>query len=127
MAHTVSVLVIDSRGRGWEMATTNYEDFVRPFRDKASPQAEVVREAAGCAFDSELAERQAVGAALAAARKNCGATQQVVADAAGIQQAELSRIENGVSNPTVATLLKILAALDLRLAFEPADSLSHKP
>ena len=127
MTHNVSVLVIDSRGRGWEMATTNYEDFVRPFREKASPQAEVVREAAGRAFDSELAERQAVGAALAAARKNCGATQQVVADAAGIQQAELSRIENGVSNPTVATLLKILAALDLRLAFEPADSLSHKP
>ena len=127
MAHTVSVLVIDSRGRGWEMATTNYEDFVRPFRDKASPQAEVVRETAGRAFASELAERQAVGAALAAARKSCGATQQVVADAAGIQQAELSRIENGVSNPTVATLLKILTVLDLRLVFEPADSLSHKP
>ncbi|NJJ03670.1 helix-turn-helix domain-containing protein [Corynebacterium coyleae] len=102
------------------MATTNFEDFIQPYRESESPAAEVIRDAATRAFAAELAERKAVGAALASARHDRGATQQSVADAAGIQQAELSRIENGVGNPTVETLLKVLAALDLRLAFTPA-------
>ena len=102
-----------------EMGITKFEDFVRPYRDSASTAAEVIRGAAARAFTAELAERKAVGAALASARHDCGATQQSVADAAGIQQAELSRIENGVGNPTVETLLKIVAALDLRLTFTP--------
>lgn len=101
------------------MGTTRFEDFVQPYRRSEPSVTEGIREAAGRAFDSELAERRAIGAALAAARRESGATQQSVADAAGIQQAELSRIENGLGNPTVETLLRVLAALDLRLTFAP--------
>ena len=108
------------------MGTTSFEDFVRPYRESESPAARVVRNAAGRAFVAERAEREAVGEELKRARNECGVTQQAVAGAAGIQQAELSRIENGVGNPTVDTLLKILAALDLRLAFEPASALNSE-
>lgn len=101
------------------MGTTRFEDFVQPYRRSEPSVTEGIREAAGRAFDSELSERRAIGAALAAARRESGATQQSVADAAGIQQAELSRIENGLGNPTVETLLRVLAALDLRLTFAP--------
>lgn len=104
------------------MGTTAFEEFVKPYRESASPAAEIVRDAAARAFTSEIADRRAVGAALMTARKERDATQQEVADSAGIQQAELSRIENGLGNPTVDTLLKVLAALDLRLVFEPAPS-----
>ena len=101
------------------MATIKFEDFVQPYREAESPSAEVVRNSAARAFTAELAERRQIGAVLTSARKDCGATQQAIAVAAGIQQAELSRIENGLGNPTVATLLKVLDALDLRLAFAP--------
>lgn len=104
------------------MGSTSFEDFIRPYRESESPAARLVRTAAERAFVAERAERDAVGVALASARKESGATQQAVADMAGIQQAELSRIENGLANPTMDTLLKVLAALDLRLAFEPASS-----
>lgn len=118
--HTLGWVRKFENKRGAGMATTSFEEFARPYREAASPASETVRKAAGRAFAAELAEREAIGSALASARKECGATQQAVANAAGIQQAELSRIENGRGNPTVETLLKILAALDLRLSFEPA-------
>lgn len=100
------------------MSTTKYEEFIKPYKEGASAEAKLVYEAAAGAFRAEIAERDAIGATLATARKRRRLSQQAVADGAGIQQAELSRIENGLGNPTVDTLLKILAALDLRMTIE---------
>lgn len=100
------------------MPTTKYEEFMEPYKEQASAEARLVYEAAADAFKTEIAERDAIGAALAAARQNRRLSQQTVADGAGIQQAELSRIENGLGNPTVDTLLKILTTLDLRMTLE---------
>lgn len=100
------------------MSTTKYEEFIKPYKESASAEAKLVYQAAAGAFRAEIAERDAIGATLATARKGRRLSQQTVADGAGIQQAELSRIENGLGNPTVDTLLKILAALDLRMTIE---------
>ena len=51
------------------------------------------------------------------ARKKAGLTQQALAAASGIDQAEISRIELGESNPTMATMVRVLSALGLRLDF----------
>jgi len=38
----------------------------------------------------------------------------------GVSQADISRIERGKGNPTLDTLKKILAALQLQMTFRPS-------
>lgn len=52
------------------------------------------------------------------ARKEQKLTQQQLAAACGINQAEISRIERGDASPTLGTMVRVLGALGLRLAFE---------
>lgn len=47
-----------------------------------------------------------------------GHTQQTLAEAAGLKQATVSRIESGHANPTLKTLIKIAAALDVKLVLQ---------
>jgi transcriptional regulator with XRE-family HTH domain len=55
----------------------------------------------------------ALGAAIRALRGKRGATQEAVAQAAGITVAHLSKIERGRTNPTWGTVADIAAALDV--------------
>lgn len=91
-------------------------------RVKAGWNKETVRvyEAAASEFSAELDERAAIGAQLAAARTARSLTQPALASLTGIQQAEISRIESGVGNPTASTLLRIVDALELKLTLVPA-------
>jgi len=57
--------------------------------------------------------------ALKAARTAHGFSQPALAQLSGLQQAEISRIENGVANPTADTLERLATALDLTLALQP--------
>ena len=68
-----------------------------------------------CEFAAEVAARRAVGEAVARARKASGLTQVQLAQAASVQQAEVSRIERGHSNPTVSTLARIAQTTGSRL------------
>ncbi len=77
-----------------------------------------VYEAAVAVFGHELDERARFGAQLAAARKARSLTQPSLAALAGVQQAEISRIERGIGNPTEETLIKLTSALGLRLTLE---------
>jgi ribosome-binding protein aMBF1 (putative translation factor) len=76
------------------------------------------------AFDAGYA-RYSVGAALALARKSRRLNQTQLADRAGMDQGDISRIERGQVAPTMPTLLKLIAALDgeltLDLPSEAAD------
>lgn len=54
------------------------------------------------------------------ARKKRGMSQQQLAAASGIDQAEISRIERGDSNPTIATMSRVLAAVGLKLSYPTA-------
>ncbi len=85
-----------------------------------SEDARRVYEAAVTAFTTEMDERARLGAQLLAARRARGLTQPDLSALTGIQQAEISRIENGVGNPTAATLLRLADALGQRIALVPA-------
>lgn len=45
-------------------------------------------------------------------------TQAQLADATGVPQAEISRIENGNANPTIETVARLAAALDKKLVLQ---------
>lgn len=62
------------------------------------------------------AENVNTGEAVLAARAQRGMTQKALAEAAGIDQADISKIERGIANPTVGTLQRIADALNLQLS-----------
>ena len=59
--------------------------------------------------------------ALLKARKKAGLTQAELSERSGISQADISRIENGSWNPSIALLQRIADALNatLRIEFVP--------
>ncbi len=57
----------------------------------------------------------ATGAAVSAARAKAGLSQKELSAETGIDQSDISKIERGISNPTVETLGRIAAALDKEL------------
>jgi DNA-binding phage protein len=79
-----------------------------------------VHEAVSADFVAELDERAQLGALLAAARKANALTQPALSELTGVQQAEISRIERGVGNPTAATLVRLADALGQKLTLVPA-------
>ncbi len=94
--------------------TRSYEEATAKRRARLSPkgkrQAEVFSAAYGMAVElMELRERH-------------GMTQEELAEATGIHQSEISRIERGSANPTAKTLLRIAEALDARVSFVDRSS-----
>ena len=61
------------------------------------------------------AENIAIGEAVMSARAEKGFTQKELAKASGINQADISKIEKGIANPTVTTLRRIASALGMKL------------
>jgi DNA-binding XRE family transcriptional regulator len=70
-------------------------------------------------FQTEMRDRSELGAALQSARKAQSLTQPKLSELADVQQAEISRIERGVGNPTATTLFRLTHALGLKIAFIP--------
>jgi transcriptional regulator with XRE-family HTH domain len=56
-----------------------------------------------------------LGAALARLRSAHGVTQESLALACGVQRSYIAELERGRRNPSVETLLRIAAALDVSL------------
>lgn len=52
------------------------------------------------------------------ARKNTGLTQKQLAERTGINQADISRLENGNANPSIRTLKKLADGLGMKLKIE---------
>ncbi len=52
------------------------------------------------------------------ARKEKGMTQQELAAATGISQADISRLEHGTGNPSIKTLQRVAKALQMALKIE---------
>jgi len=61
-----------------------------------------------------LAPEFAVKQALIDARREQGITQKELSERTGISQADISRFENGNSNPTYATLVRLAQGLNMR-------------
>ena len=102
---------------------------MRSFDDAMSPLVAEARAAVGepfaVAVQAHFAEAHdltfGVGRALAARRRELCLSQSQVAEEAGINQADISRIENGKSNVTVETLERVLQVLNLQLELRPAS------
>lgn len=72
------------------------------------------------AYEREIAARLAVGTVLASARADAGLTQNALADASRVQQAEISRIERGHANPTLDTLARLAAVMGRKVTLDVA-------
>src|SRR5512133_2464798 len=59
-------------------------------------------------------------------RRSAGLTQRQLAAKSGLQQADISRIEAGEANPTLATIAALAFALGAELALEPPRSRKAK-
>lgn len=89
---------------------TKFKDFIREVEDEARAES-TLAVAELEAFRAHYALAQDIRAL----RKECGMTQQQLAAASGIDQAEISRIERGRSNPMATTLAALLAPLGAHL------------
>ncbi|MCP3426661.1 helix-turn-helix domain-containing protein [Rothia sp. AR01] len=102
------------------MGTRQFNDLASEAQAGWSDDARVVHRAAAESYRAELEARQELGRQLAGVRGSRRMTQPALAEAAGVQQAEISRIERGRANPTYATLHRLAAALGVTLTFAPA-------
>jgi len=62
-------------------------------------------------------ERQIIRAIIEG-RETHDLTQKQLADATGITQADISRLENGTANPSLRTLKRLAAGMDMQLKIE---------
>jgi transcriptional regulator with XRE-family HTH domain len=55
------------------------------------------------------------------ARKQSGLTQKELAERTGINQADISKLENGTANPSIRTLRRLAdgMGMKMKLVFEP--------
>lgn len=65
----------------------------------------------------KVGERIRIGKRIAAIRKECGMTQQVLAEAVGLQRPHISRIEAGRYSVGLDTLAAIAVALGKKIEF----------
>ena len=60
----------------------------------------------------------AIVQAMIDARKNSGLTQKELSERTGIAQGDISKLESGGANPSLKTLQRLAAAMDMRLRIE---------
>jgi len=84
-------------------------------------EAETIYEDGKTVRTEKGAENSIIGDAVIAARAHKEITQKDLANLTGISQGDISKIERGISNPTVGTLKRIAEALDttLTISFIP--------
>lgn len=88
------------------------------WNDELDLEAETVYEDGDTVRQECPAPSVMVGDAVTAARARAGITQGELANRAGIDQSDISKIERGLANPSVSTLNRIAAALGERLVID---------
>ena len=94
------------------------------WNDDLDVETETVYEDGATVREEKLALHPASSRAVAAARAAAGLSQKQLADLCGIDQSDISKIERGFANPSVATLERIAAALNAELSISisaPSD------
>ena len=86
------------------------------WNDDLDIEAETVYEDGETVREEKPAAFVMVGNAVAAARAKKGLSQKELSVLSGIDQADLSKIERGIANPSVNTLDRIAQALDAKLS-----------
>ena len=96
------------------MSRTSFEDFMREI------EAEAAAEGPDAVAQLEsLHHRFRLAGELVMLRQAQRISQRKLAEAAGVHQSEISRIERGVGNPTEDTLARMGQALGAHLSFVP--------
>ena len=90
---------------------SSFSDYARQVEADLEPEARQVLE--------RLSRNYSIAAELLELRKQHGMTQIELANASGVNQSEISRIENGTANPSQETLDAIGKVWGLRLGFVP--------
>ena len=67
---------------------------------------------------TEISANDMVAVTLVRARRKCGITQVQLSEITGICQADISRIERGIANPSISTLSRLAKGLGLKLNIE---------
>ncbi len=98
----------------------SFDDYVRAKLATATPDELELHEATASYFEELYEARFGLGDRIAAARTTARLTQAALASLSGVPQAEISRIEHGLSNVTVETLTKLIRPLGLRLSVTAA-------
>ncbi|MDH6422939.1 helix-turn-helix domain-containing protein [Aurantimicrobium minutum] len=106
---------------GKKQQTIPYENFMKEIRESWTEEDWKIYDAVSADFQKEMRDRAELGAALQSARKARSLTQPKLSLLADVQQAEISRIERGVGNPTATTLFRLTDALGLKLALIPVE------
>ena len=77
-------------------------------------------------WEAQERERQIIHAILKG-RQNCNLTQEQLAQVTGINQANISRLENGTANPSLRTLKRLAEGMgmELKLEFVPRVQPQH--
>jgi ribosome-binding protein aMBF1 (putative translation factor) len=86
---------------------TRLDDYVHEVRERYSEHEQAQLDAQMRRFD--------LAGQLLALRLDAGLTQQQLTERSGISQADISRCERGIGNPTRETLDALTAALDAHL------------
>ncbi len=68
-------------------------------------------------FDSEL-KSELIGYAIKQARKKRNLNQSQLGDLVGVQKAQISKIENSISDARLKTILKVFRALNAKINFQ---------
>ena len=85
------------------------------WNDELDIETETIYEDGTLIGTEALQVHSASAQAVAAARARAGLSQKDLSARTGIDQSDLSKIERGIANPSVATLERIAAALGARL------------
>lgn len=86
----------------------NYEDFKKGILK--DPEVKAAYDELSCEYD--------IIQAMIDTRKSQHMTQKDLSKATGITQADISRIENGTRNPSLAMLKRLAAGMGMRLKVE---------
>lgn len=109
------------------MPTRSYEDVVAKSRDTWSPDAVKLSERLSSQLEAEVSAQVVFGRRIATARESAHLSQPQLAKQSGVQQADISRIERGLGNPTRDTLVKLADALGMQLVLQAKESHGSQP
>jgi ribosome-binding protein aMBF1 (putative translation factor) len=97
--------------------STSFDDFVREIERQSTPEERRELDGARARFK--------IGARVLQQRLAAGLTQQQLAAASGVAQADISRIERGQANPTADTLAALAGPLGVSLDLVPLGEVSE--
>ena len=86
------------------------------WNDELDIEVETIYEDGITVRQEEVPVNLMIGNAISEARAKAGLTQTELSAATGIDQSDISKIERGAANPSVATLKRIADALGAKLS-----------